>query len=591
MRGLKVFIGLFAASVSVIAATFLIPATRSFYSSALWISSPDFGTSSEGRLITLSILRSHQQSMTPEEIDQITDLAMRDGRPQVLAMAVRSIIRFSPLPKTKQSNTFASSSKLRSTGLKSLQTLVNKGAKAEPDNSFWPLVQTAVLYNLGQEAKAREALLEASSKPDWQDHAFFEADLRVQLAGRKWGAVSQQIVNQQYASIMLPYYSDFRNAGSLTINRRPIAKSVEDRIAIARIGNQLALQSDNAISIFVGSSLAQMSIAEQTAPKGQILLPDLKGLREEDARTWRQAAAISETSRNFLQSRVFSNSDWSVVDDFRALLALFPSICALLMIFPCAWMIRRFASWRENERFESVVPFLSIGFGGLIFCAAFAFTTGSQMVVPMIVCIVAMGVFGVLAYKLHDRVGWPLILTATALFWSLSYFNHDDGFAYVIGFNTVGALPLICFGVQKAPKTLQQVASWLAWVIWLGLIVITVLNQTAVGVFAMGVSPPEHTLIKSLTLCVGALMGAFGVASFAQPGAKGLWWQASGVQGLALVGLLALIAQCVSIDKTAERLLPAEAQLMAEFREQVQAKLEKQTRATQASLLQTLGVE
>ena len=591
MRGLKVFAGLFTASVSVIAATFLIPQTRSFYSGALWMSSTSYGSTPMGKLIFLSSVREKGPYMTEAELDEITQIAAADGRPEVLAIAVRSIARFAPLPKAKDSKAFSSPSPIRAKAIQCLQKLAESGGAKEPDNSFWPLIMTAVRYNQGRDAEAKAMLHKASLKPEWQDHAFFEADLRVKLAGAQWGPISGQFVSQQYASILLPYYSDFRNAGTLTINRQPIAQSVDDRIAVAGIGNQLAMQSENIIAIFVGSSLAQMSISERTDPKTHVSLQDIKGLSSREITTWYRAAAVSEVSQNFLQKRVFSNSDWNIVDDFRWILALFPALFTLLLIFPSAWIVRRFSSWREDARFQRAAPFFSAGLAGLFFCAAFAYTSGSQMAVPMGVCVVASALWGALAARLDNRATWPLLASFAVTFFSLASFNQDDGIAYIIGFNVAGLLPGLCYGVMKGSNRLQSAASWLAWAIWFGLIAVTVLNQPAIHYYAMNLNTPEPTLVKCLTLSIGMLLGAFGVGSFGLPGARNLWSQASIVQGLALTGFLAILAQCVSIDKAAAQLLPAEANLMAEFRERVNERFDQSRAVSPASLPSENNVE
>ncbi|MFZ4506613.1 MAG: hypothetical protein ACOYON_02825 [Fimbriimonas sp.] len=131
------------------------------------------------------------------------------------------------------------------------------GARIEPDNGYFPLMEACGLYRIGDKAGARRAYLVASQCKDFDDHAADESERTIRASIQQFGYRGEIVASNHLAGLMFPHFSNMIGV------TKAISNSPDDlvaRVAAVRLGQRLVEKSPTTIGVMVGRRIISIGL-------------------------------------------------------------------------------------------------------------------------------------------------------------------------------------------------------------------------------------------------------------------------------------------------------------------------------------------
>jgi hypothetical protein len=582
MGGLKLFGGLVAASIGLIAASVLLPATNWIFHTAYWVGRQgpvDYGDSVEAKLLEVRDMANYgsyqdQQRLMTVRNQKVTDLALAIKIPGALSIAMRTV---------GQGTTFSSSNPVPQAkkDLAKLQLKLSQtGRDLEPDNSFWPIMESAAWHLLSNAAKEDELFRAASRCPRFDDHAEYEADIRADLLESVRGKLGSQQEVVAYSSILLPHYASIKNLCRYRCGDAPLSKSAERRAEVARFGLTCAKTTTNYIGYFVAIAVSSASVSlrdfDRAAGTGSVDEPVMFTPEQIAAEAPAQAEVLQTALKmkgmaKRLQSEAsFDDTTWKVIEDMRPQVSGISLAACLLLTLPVFFLARRLVAWRESEvgaRASIFLPSLVASFAGVM-AGAHLGTQG--LFWALLVAASATIVSAMVSLVLKSNWALGILIGLHALtFLCLGTFAKDHA-PFVLAATGAATLPLLMLWVRKQPENVAAAVAWTGWLIWTAALIHGATTHFVIESDLGFESQFEPALSRLTWLAFCAIVGGLGAGALSAPGAKGLWRQAVVVQGLLLIAFLGVLGFNISRDKTMAKFLGHEKESLRVYQSEIQ---------------------
>jgi hypothetical protein len=152
--------------------------------------------------------------------------------------------------------------------LEMFEATAAKGAQLDPDNAYFPMMQSICLFDAHRDDEALEALKSAGRRSQWREYYQDEADGQVRLQTAAYGeqAALQRLTIS--ANVLFPHYAQLRSAGRVAIRlaaEKELAGNTAEALAIRhammRCGGLMRSQGTSYITTLVGISLTNIALS------------------------------------------------------------------------------------------------------------------------------------------------------------------------------------------------------------------------------------------------------------------------------------------------------------------------------------------
>ncbi len=235
---------------------------------------PQFAGDWQIQLARLSWKWSHNATpMGPGEIPEYAGELLRFSRrhperPEILATLLRHTPRLTYSLAQERENAKAilqsaqTSRDLERQYLTEVLAWSREASRSDPDNSFFSQMEFVLLYTLGKDSEAIDALHRAAQKPRWDDYTFVEYDA-TQYFLRQHGVPRIGAVElASLASTLFPHYGMMRSAVR-GIAQQPLPEATKRQIGwdTAQVAYRMRHQSRTLIGSLAGESLFKWGAA------------------------------------------------------------------------------------------------------------------------------------------------------------------------------------------------------------------------------------------------------------------------------------------------------------------------------------------
>jgi hypothetical protein len=137
------------------------------------------------------------------------------------------------------------------------------GAQLEPDNAFFPLLESVILMGTGREPEALEALARAARCESYREYALDEADTLIAAVTQMRGYQGGFLTIALDASVVFPHVTAIRTLGNAVAEIEG-TRGEQARRDMLRVSNLVVRGSDAVIGVLVGALAGVAQFSEET---------------------------------------------------------------------------------------------------------------------------------------------------------------------------------------------------------------------------------------------------------------------------------------------------------------------------------------
>jgi hypothetical protein len=144
-----------------------------------------------------------------------------------------------------------------------LVVAAQRGEAVDPNNAHFAILEAAGWNCLGEERRARRALLNAADKRDFHEYTPEVADLLTRpLRGKLFSG--NYAILQAEASILLPFYAHYKYLTRVFAHWGNLKERTEARIKMLKLADTVSRKSDVLIAMLVAASCAKICVVPES---------------------------------------------------------------------------------------------------------------------------------------------------------------------------------------------------------------------------------------------------------------------------------------------------------------------------------------